>query len=161
MRSQTCCFTGHRNIARRILPALTAELDRTTRALIAEGVRYFETGGARGFDTLAAETVLQLRQEFPHIRLILVLPCRNQTRGWRADDVRRYEAVMERADKVVYTGDVYTTECMRRRNRCLVDHSGVCAAYCTRSFGGTAYTVDYARRQGVRVIPLYGEYRRE
>ena len=147
-------LTGHRNIARRILPALSAELDRTTRALTAEGVRYFETGGARGFDTLAAETVLQLRREFPHIRLILVLPCQNQTRGWKPDDVLRYEAVMEQADRVIYTGDEYTTECMRRRNRCLVDHSGVCGACCTRSFGGTAYTVDYAQRQGVRVILL-------
>ena len=154
MRSQTCCFTGHRNIACRILPALTAELDRTIRALIAEGIRYFETGGARGFDTLAAETILHLRREFPHIRLILVLPCKNQTQGWRADYVRRYEAVMEQADRVIYTGDEYTAECMRRRNRRLVDHSGVCAAYCTRSLGGTAYTVDYAQRQGIRVIFL-------
>ncbi|MBQ9347664.1 MAG: DUF1273 family protein [Oscillibacter sp.] len=154
MRSQTCCFTGHRNIAHGILPALTVELDRTIRTLIADGIQRFETGGARGFDTLAAETVLRLRREFPHIRLILVLPCKNQTRGWRADDVRRYEAVMEQADQVIYTGDEYTTECMRRRNRCLVDHSGVCAAYCTRAFGGTAYTVDYAQRQGVRVVLL-------
>ena len=101
VRSQTCCFTGHRNLPSRILPALSAELDRTVRTLTADGFRYFLTGGARGFDTLAAETVLRLRQEFPHIRLILVLPCRNQTRGWKPDDVRRYEAVMEQADQVV------------------------------------------------------------
>ena len=96
-RSRTCCFTGHRNIPSAVLPVLSAELDRTTRALIADGIQSFETGGARGFDTLAAETVLRLRREFPQIRLILVLPCRNQTRGWKPDDARRYEAVLKEA----------------------------------------------------------------
>ena len=41
-----------------------------------------------------------------------------------------------------------------KRNRHLVDHSGVCVAYLTESRGGTAYTVDYARKNGVPVINL-------
>lgn len=43
---------------------------------------------------------------------------------------------------------------MHKRNRHLVDHSGVCVAYLTESRGGTAYTVDYARKNGVPVINL-------
>ena len=98
LREKTCCFTGHRVIPARSLPALAKELEQTLRRLIGAGVRYFGAGGALGFDTLAAETVLRLKGEYPGIRLILVLPCRDQTRGWREADVRRYRDILSRAE---------------------------------------------------------------
>lgn len=55
-------------------------------------------------------------------------------------------------NKVVYVSREYTPDCMHRRNRHLVDHSGTCICYLTRSTGGTAYTVDYARKRGLRII---------
>ena len=153
-REKTCCFTGHRSIPYAVYPELRQELEAIIRMLIGKGVRFFGAGGALGFDTLAAETVLRLRKEYPHIRLILVLPCRDQTHGWKTEDVERYQAIKAQADKVVYTGERYTPGCMHRRNRHLVDNSSVCVAYCTRYSGGTAYTVDYAWQRGVRVILL-------
>ena len=48
-------------------------------------------GGALGFDTLAAQTVLEMKKEYPQLRLILVLPCENQTRGWHSEDIAVYE----------------------------------------------------------------------
>lgn len=74
-RLHTCCFTGHRDIPPEILPALAAKVEAEVLELIADGIRYFYAGGALGFDTLAAETVLRLRDQFPQIRLILALPC--------------------------------------------------------------------------------------
>lgn len=44
--------------------------------------------------------------------------------------------------------------CMHRRNRHLVDNSGVCVCYLTRNSGGTAYTVNYAKKQGVNVFNI-------
>lgn len=129
-------------------------MDETIRELIGEGFRYFGAGGALGFDTLAAETVLALRREFPEIRLIMVLPCRDQTRGWRENDIARYERIRAAADKVVYTSDEYAPGFMHKRNRHLVDYSAVCVAYCTRSTGGSAYTLNYAQKCGRRVIVL-------
>ena len=82
-------------------------LERTVRELTAKGVRIFSAGGALGFDTMAAETVLRLQREFPDIRLILVLPCRDQTRGWRPENVARYEYIRGQADKVIYTSERY------------------------------------------------------
>ena len=61
-RNITCCFTGHRD-----MPAGEAEqVRRWLKAVVlnlyqSHGVRYFGAGGALGFDTLAAETVLELR----------------------------------------------------------------------------------------------------
>lgn len=153
-KEKTCCFTGHRVIPTRALPGLAEELEQTLRRLIGEGVRYFGAGGALGFDTLAAETVLRLKGEYPGMRLILVLPCRDQTRGWREADVRRYRDILSRADKVVYTAECYSPGCMHRRNRHLVENSSVCVAYCTRETGGSAYTAQYARQRGLRLVLL-------
>ena len=154
IREQTCCFTGHRDLPPESMDGLADKLERTLRKLIHGGVRYFGAGGALGFDTLAAQVVLRLRNEFPHIRLILVLPCLSQTRGWRESDVRVYEDIKEAADKVTYTSKEYTRGCMHKRNRYLVDWSGTCVCYLRRGTGGTAYTVGYARRNGLRVINL-------
>ena len=153
-KEKTCCFTGHRVIPTRALPRLVEELKQTLRRLIGEGVRYFGVGGALGFDTLAAGTVLRLKGEYPDVRLILVLPCRDQIRGRKEADVRRYRDILSRADKVVYTAERYSPGCMHRRNRHLVENSSVCVAYCTRETGGSAYTAEYARQRGLRLVLL-------
>ena len=120
--------------------------------LIEGGVIYFGAGGALGFDTLAAQTVLDLRESYPQIRLILVLPCRNQTKGWPAADVVVYNDILSRADKAVYTSEDYYDGCMMHRNRHLVDSSAHCIAHLTENFGGTFKTVEYAKKQGLRVV---------
>lgn len=153
-RLHACCFTGHRDIPPEILPTLAAKLEAVILELIADDIRYFYAGGALGFDTLAAETVLRLRDQFPQIRLILALPCREQTRGWSTASIKRYEHILHRANEVIYTSEHYTRGCMQRRNRFMVDHSAVCVAYCTRSTGGSAYTLQYARKSGLRILLL-------
>lgn len=133
MKEDACCFTGHRDIPSEILTALAAKLEAMVLELIADGFRYFYAGGALGFDTLAAETVLRLRDQFPQIQLILALPCREQTRGWSAASVERYGSILRRANEVIYTSEHYARGCMQRRNRFMVDHSAACVAYCTRA----------------------------
>jgi len=155
MREKTCCFTGHRN-----LPTgwsrwkLTVKLEKAIAVQLKKGVQFFGVGGALGFDTLAAQTVLKFRKKCPEIKLILVLPCLTQTRGWPAKDVEEYERIKAQADKVVYTSQEYTRGCMFKRNRHLVDNSSVCICYLTKNHGGTAYTVDYAEKRGLEVINL-------
>lgn len=153
-RLHACCFTGHRDIPPEILPTLAAKLEAIVLELIADGIRYFYAGGALGFDTLAAETVLRLRDQFPQIRLILALACREQTRGWPAASIKRYENILRHSDEAIYTSEHYTRGCMQRRNRFMVDHSAVCVAYCTRATGGSAYTLQYARKSDLRILLL-------
>lgn len=61
-----------------------------------------------GFDTIAAFAVLKLKERYPDIRLILVLPCFSQTRGWSQEDIEIYDDIKQKADKVVYTSQEYT-----------------------------------------------------
>lgn len=154
VKEQTCCFTGHRTIPEWQQDNISVALRVTIRNLIHNGYRYFGVGGALGFDTMAAQMVLSLKTEFPAIKLILVLPCKNQTDKWGKKDRAIYEKIKGQADKVVYITEYYTPDCMMRRNRHLVDHSSVCVCYLTQKQGGTVYTVNYAHRKGVRVINL-------
>lgn len=154
MRDKTCCFTGHRNIPPGQAPLLLRALRKELTTLIKQGYRYFGAGGALGFDTLAAQAVLQLKSDYPQIKLILVLPCLSQADQWEDADKSVYEAIKRQADKVVYTSKEYTRDCMHKRNRHLIDHSSLCIAYLTAASGGTAYTVSYAKKQNIPVINL-------
>ncbi len=155
MREKTGCFTGHRQIPEKDYALIEEKLEQTIVKLYNNGIIRYCAGGALGFDTLAAETVLRLRDgSLPNLRLILVLPCLNQTKGWKAEDVVRYEETKRRANKVKYVSQEYTPGCMYKRNRHLVDGSSVCVCYQTQFRGGTAYTVNYARAHGLVIFNM-------
>ena len=119
IKEKTACFTGHRKIPTLAKRRIAKRLEETVSEAINSGYRYFGCGGALGFDTLAAQTVLRLREANPEIRLILVLPCMDQARGWDERDIEEYERIKQAADE---------------------------------QNGGTAYTVNYARDHGLKVI---------
>lgn len=161
-RVDGCCFTGHRPDA---LPAFGDErteemqhllflLDRAVEAAVEDGVTEFYVGGAQGFDTLAAECVLQKQAQHPALSLHLALPGQNQTSGWSAADKARYTKVLQKASEVWYASELCSPESMKRRNRYLVDHAGRCIAYLRRMRGGTLYTVNYALDSGITVDNL-------
>ena len=154
LRAQTVCFTGHRHIPKNELPIIKERLRETVIGLIGRGCRFFGAGGALGFDTLAAQTVLEFRALYPQIRLILVLPCKDQSARWQTDDISVYDEILRQADKVVYLRKRYCDCCMHERNRYLVDNSSVCVCYLRRSNGGTAYTITYAQERGVSVAEV-------
>lgn len=154
MKKQTCCFTGHRKIPPEQYEEIIIRLKSEITAMIQQGVIYFGTGGALGFDTMAAQTVLALREQYPQIKLILVLPCKTQTRGWNEEDKATYENIKKACDKYIYISDAYTYGCMYERNRHLVDCSSYCICYLTKHSGGTAYTVEYAKKKGLTIMNL-------
>lgn len=141
---QRCCFTGHRKIPPEIRSEISRRLETIIVQLIESGCTCFYSGGALGFDTLAAQTVLKLKKKYPEIRLVLVLPCKNQAERWSAENKEVYEKVLSVADEVIYTSQAYFKGCMQKRNRYLVVHSNICVCYLTKNTGGTAYTVNYA-----------------
>ena len=155
MKEKTCCFTGHRNIPSGMERQLFRVTEKCVERAIKDGYRYFGAGGALGFDTIAALVVLKLKECYPDIKLILVLPCLSQTKGWTKEDVAIYEDIKKQADKVVYTSQEYTRGCMHKRNRHLVDNSSLCICYLTEKKGGTFYTVNYAKAKGLKITNTF------
>lgn len=154
MREKTVCFTGHREIPLLKRPLIKHGLIKTMEDLIEKGYCYFGAGGALGFDTMAAQCVLELRKENPQVKLILVLPCKTQADRWSENDRKVYEDIKKQANKIVYTSDSYYSGCMHKRNRHLVDNISICVCYVTKNSGGTAYTVNYASSQGLKIINI-------
>lgn len=151
---RACAFTGHRRIPPQTLPELRAHLCRVLAELYAEGFSAFYTGGALGFDQLAAAEVLHLREQHPEVRLTVLCPCRDQDARWTAEQREAYRRQLEQADRVRVLAPVYYPGCMQARNRALIDAAEVCVAYGRRQDSGTAQTVALACAKGIPVIHL-------
>lgn len=154
LSGRSCCFTGHRGLTGDALSELPGRLDRLIEDLFGEGFRLFYTGGALGFDTLAAEAVLRARARRPEIRLVVARPCANQDAGWRAADRRRYAEIVAAADSAPVLAPAYFPGCMQLRNRYMVDRCDLCVSYVVHSAGGAAQTAAYAASRGIPVLRL-------
>ena len=157
MRESTCCFTGHRKVPPEQADSIFRTLRKTVSSLSKKGYKYFVTGGALGFDTMAAMAVIDEKRNNPDVNLILMLPCTTQAAMWSEKDRRLYENIKHEADTVTFISKEYFRGCMHERNRRLVDASSLCVCYMTRGSGGTAYTVKYAENQGVDVVNIADE----
>lgn len=166
MDMKTCTFTGHRPEK---MPwgkdengplglEFKFRLRESLEYLIGKGYTDFLSGGARGFDLIAAEIVLSLRETYPWIRLIMVCPWNGQADKWAPTDRERWNNVIQSSDKVVYIASDYEKGVYFRRNAYLVDHADlVLAAYNGDPQSGTGQTIRYAHRKGVKVCVLKPE----
>ena len=154
---KTCCFSGHRDITATKYPDIVYQLELKIFDLISQGFTIFYDGGAIGFDTLAAKTVIKAKELFPNVKLNLILPCKDQDKKWEEHDRNEYKEILSKADHIEFVSELYTRDCMFLRNRRLVDSSSICLCYLKKNKGGTAYTVEYAKNQGVRVINIAEE----
>lgn len=159
-RETTCCFTGHRPDK---LPWGTREEDprclrlkgRIAQAVeeaYVSGVRHFITGMARGVDLYCAEAVLALRETETDLLLECARPCQTQADSWPAAEKARYQSILERCDYETLVQHSYDRFCMIRRNRYMVDRSGLLiAVYNGVPKGGTFQTLAYAMKKGLTV----------
>ena len=156
-KDRCCAFTGHRILERERYRELAGKVSETVRWLYYEkDVRVFLTGAALGFDTVAAVAVLNLKQELKDLRLAAIIPCPEQGQGWTEAQLGQYRSLLSGADQVVETANRYYNGCMLERNRYLVDHASYLVTYYDgNGKGGTAYTVNYAAKKEITVLPLY------
>lgn len=154
-RLKVACFSGHRNLPQDCTE-LQANLEKAIVELIERGVVFFGSGGAVGFDLLAATAVLKLKKDYPHIRLVMVLPCppEQQSSYWNDEQKKRYYKILDRADKVRILSPQYTEKCMLDRNRHMVDCSAYLICYLREQRGGTFYTVNYAEKCRLKILRL-------
>lgn len=154
MKEKTCCFTGHRIIKEKEIDELKIRLEQEIINLIEKDVVFFVCGGALGFDTIAALTILKLKKVYKNIQLIMALPCKNQDKYWNEKDKIIYRNILSLADRIVYISDIYTRDCMLNRNRYMVNISYYCICYLRKNKSGTAYTISYAKNYNLKIIFL-------
>lgn len=156
---RTCFFTGHRRLANDKIDIIKKKIAENIENLIVKyDVKNFIAGGALGFDTVAAETVIEVRKKYPHIKLFLYLPCYGQSRKWTDEQKYRYRIVLAHADEILYiTKKEYTEDCMRLRNLRMIKDSFFCIAFCIMSGSGTGLTLRNAEAVNLNIINIVDE----
>lgn len=116
-KEKTVAFSGHRTNR---IAKFTADREKLFREVafdtfvaiesycIKKGYDTFLSGMCEGFDLIAAEEVLNLKKEYPHIRLKCVVPFKGQAERYTQADKRRYDTILAQADEVVTLQDGYT-----------------------------------------------------
>jgi uncharacterized phage-like protein YoqJ len=154
MDGKVCCFSGHRKLRhsetqiRRVLDAQIADMAR-------QGYTRFLSGGADGFDLLAAEAVIAHKKQFGGVELWIVAPYADWFGSWTAQGRRLRLAALEAANVEIVCQQVSRTAPLAR-NRRMVQLSDACVCYMLahNATGGTYYTVRLAREKGIDVINL-------
>lgn len=156
MYELTCCFTGHRNLPADAIERITLRLNKEVENLIKEGVTHFLSGGARGFDLIAAALIISKKEMGYDLKLDFILPCRDQDTFWAECEKKLYHGLLSEADEVIFLSDTYRTGCMKRRNQFMVDQSDYCIYALLHDNSGTWQTVQYARKKGLHMISVAG-----
>ncbi len=105
---------------------------------------------------LCAETVIELKAEYPDSKLHLLLPCppEEQVKGWNKAQIARYNKILQAANSITVLAEHYTRDCMKQRNKRLVELADCCICYCNNPRSGTGQPVRMAREKGIDVINL-------
>lgn len=153
-RHLSTSFTGHRHIANCV--ETKRKVEDAVRLCYKNGQRFFYVGGAIGFDTIAAESVLKLKAEFPDIVLIVVVPFPQQDKLFNDSYRNRYFNILNMADEVITISDSFSNFAYLKRNDYMVSHSSQLIAYWDDvSLGGTSYTVIKAREKKLTIYNLF------
>lgn len=153
---QSVTFTGHRFIPYGKLSMLKVALKNIILELYAKGYSNYYCGMAMGFDLLSAEVVLSLKAEYKELRLIAVVPYRNQDERFSFADKKRYHSILNRADETILLCENYYQGCLLRRNDYMLTRSNQVIAYFDgENKGGTFYTCRNAQVKGLPVINLF------
>ena len=150
-REVTACFTGHRTYD----GCSNEALRNAIRELYGRGYRNFLCGMAIGFDLIAAETALALRNELSELRVVAVIPFEGMQQRFSANKQTLFNRIVAEADEVITLAPHYSAGAYAVRNNFLVDNSSATIAYFDGSKGGTAYTVRRTIKALHHYINLY------
>ena len=159
---RSCFFSGHRILEKKEAQLMKSLLREEILNKINDGVTRFIAGGAIGFDTLAAEQVIDIKQDYPQVQLVLYLPCKNHFARWGQKDVERFDEITKHADEIkyVYQGK-YIPGCMQMRNNAMVKDSDCGIVYLANRMGsGSAQTASHAKEKGIPFVNIADEIKK-
>ena len=158
-KHQTACITGHRP---KSLPwgydeekqnclLFKAKAKSMLEDAINYGITTFLTGMAEGFDMIATELLLELKQIYNQIKIVAVIPCLNQEIKWKPHQQLRYHTIKAQCDDIIVLSPYYTANCMNIRNKFMVKHSCLCVACWNGLPSGTGNTIRFAKENGNKI----------
>jgi uncharacterized phage-like protein YoqJ len=113
----------------------------------------FKSSASRG--SYACEVTFAYAKVFIkvlYLTLEAAIPCRSQPNVWKDSLKKRHNEILSQCDKVTLLQENYTSDCMIKRNRYMVDKSDYVAAVWNGKPSGTGNTIEYALK---RNKPVY------
>lgn len=157
LKSKSCCFTGHRKLPDGQEAEIMAKTEAEIRKFLSGGINRFLLGGAIGYDTEVAKLLFRLKNECCGIKVVLIYPFDGYTDRWNDAQKAEYAELLPQYDEAIRASERSGRDAYLLRNRLLVDGASVCIAYCHKYRSGTAYTIRYAKAQGLMVINMAPE----
>ena len=131
-----CFFIGHRDAPESVYPALFRTVEEH---ITAHGVTEFVVGHYGNFDAMAARAVMDAKRQYPHVRLIRLLPYHpkpGDTELPEGFDGSWYPSALDGVPKRV---------AILRANRCAVENAQYLIAYAHHPASNARDLVEYAR----------------
>lgn len=149
-KAKAVAITGHRILhgdfdVNKLKKLLTKFVDKDFNV--------FLVGMALGFDAICFQVLEEIRKE-RDIKIIACIPCLNQDYRFTVKQKQEYQRMVESADEKIVLSEEYYSGCMQKRNRFMVENCSVVLAYLKRDYGGTAYTVKYARKLNIPIVEI-------
>lgn len=141
-KQKTAVFIGHSEC----YGVSRSDVEKAILSLIEKGVTDFLSGGQGGFDRMCAGCVKKLKQEYPQIRNILVIPYLT----FSIFDKDYF-------DEIVYPDGFekyHFKAAIPARNKYMVDNSAYAICYVAHGWGGAAQTYQRAIKQNLTIINL-------
>lgn len=162
-KENTCCFTGPRpkrlpcfgDPAAPEMKKLRLLLRDAILSAYRDGYRFFMSGMAEGFDLMAAEEVLSLKEELRDIALIAVFPYAGSATHHAEAIQRQIRDILSRADFSIALRNDYAPGCEFQRNIYMVDSSFRVIGYYTGFSRGTAHCWNCALQNHLEMINLF------
>lgn len=144
-----CCFAGHANInyKEKVKIKLKKEISNLIEK---ENVTTFYSGGKGAFDWLCAETVDELRKDYPFIKSYWVL-------SYMPKEKDEYtERISKIFDDTVYPNIENTPQrfAIVKRNEWMVNNSNFLISYVEHDCGGAYKMLEYAKKKHIEVINI-------
>lgn len=168
MREQTAAFSGYR--PQKLPQGCTVEVQSELFLLLQEeihrsylnGYRVFIHGMMSGWDILAAEAVLSLRDDHEGLHCVSVAPFKRgyfANNNWNPEWKARALQVYRQSDLAFSLSEHYANGTYYARDRYLVDHASLIIVFFDGKPGGTQYTCDYAAKGGLQIVNVAIKYR--
>ena len=142
---KSCFFIGHREADERLLPMLTAAIERL---ITEEQVLFFYVGGYGGFDRIAATAIKRMKLQHPEIILMLVLPYHPGERPIETPygfDGTYYPEGLEKVPR---------RYAIVRANEIMVKQSDWLISYVRHGASNSRRILEYAQKQGTACINI-------
>lgn len=132
-------------------------LKQAVRAVILDGKTVFLNGAMSGFDIIAGETILSLKQDYPELICGTIAPFRTNyfnNNNWTPEWKRRALYLYQNSDIKLTLSETYHKRVYYERNQYMVDHSSVLICYYKSAGRGTKYTLDYATKKQLTICNI-------